>query len=160
MSRDGHFYLTLPSNASTDIFPDNKTTGYRIKLPQTIDLEGDWEVGVYSIIYPNTWYTLDNKREERHIYFGFPPRGFVSSVALDYGHFETVGEFIEKSNKIMKDKPLFKGGVQFKENELTKKVTMEIKSGYSMLLNERVSRILGFGGVVERHKKTVESPYI
>ena len=55
---------------------------------------------------------------------------------------------------------VLKGGVHFKEDELTKKVTMEIKSGYSMILNKRMSRILGFGGVVERHKKTVESPYI
>ena len=44
MSRDAHFYLTLPSNASTDIFPDNKMTGYCIKLPETVNLEGDWEV--------------------------------------------------------------------------------------------------------------------
>ena len=69
MSRDAHFYLTLPSNASTDIFPNNKTTSYRTKLPETIDLEGEWEVSVYSIIYPNTWYTLDNKREERHLFW-------------------------------------------------------------------------------------------
>ena len=40
MSRT-HFYLTLPSNASSDMFPDNKTTSYRVKLPQTIDLEGN-----------------------------------------------------------------------------------------------------------------------
>ena len=55
---------------------------------------------------------------------------------------------------------VLKGGVHFKEDEVTKKVTMEIKSGYSMILNKRMSRILGFGGVVVRHKKTVESPYI
>jgi hypothetical protein len=28
-----HFYLTLPSNAFLDVSPDNKTTGYRVKLP-------------------------------------------------------------------------------------------------------------------------------
>ena len=36
-----HFYLTLPSNASLDVFPDNKTTSYGGKLPQSIDLEGN-----------------------------------------------------------------------------------------------------------------------
>ena len=41
-----------------DIFPDNKTTSYRVKLPHTINLNGEWEVGLYSISYPNTWYTL------------------------------------------------------------------------------------------------------
>ena len=50
-----HFYLTLPSNASMDVFPDNKVGSYYIKFPQTIDLNGDWEVGLYSISYSNTW---------------------------------------------------------------------------------------------------------
>jgi hypothetical protein len=49
-----HFYLTLPSNASLDVFPDNKTGSYRVKLPHPIDLNGNWEVGLYSISYPNT----------------------------------------------------------------------------------------------------------
>ncbi len=63
-----HFYLTLPSNASTDIFPDNKTTEYRVSLPQTLDLEGDWEVGLYSILYPNSSYTLQDDPYETHLY--------------------------------------------------------------------------------------------
>ena len=45
-----HFYLTLRSNASSDVFPDNKTTSYRVKLPQTIDLEGNWEVGLLLLL--------------------------------------------------------------------------------------------------------------
>ena len=62
-----HFYVTLPSNASLDVFPDNKTGSYHVKLPQTIDLHGDWKVGLYSISYSNTWYTLPN--HENHIYY-------------------------------------------------------------------------------------------
>ena len=38
-----HFYLTLPSNSSVGIFLDNKMTSYCVKLPQTIDLDGNWE---------------------------------------------------------------------------------------------------------------------
>ena len=157
MSRDAHFYLTLPSNASTDIFPDNKTTGYCIKLPKTIDLEGDWEVGVYSIIYPNSWYTLEKKIIDTNVYFSFPPHGFATGLIFDYGHYESVKEFIDKANKIMKLDKNLKGGVQFKENSLTKKITVEIKSGYSITLNEKISRILGFGGSTPIFKKTTES---
>ena len=160
MSRDAHFYLMLPSNASTDIFPDNKMTSYCIKLPKTVNLEGDWEVGVYSIIYPNSWYTLENKSDKKHIYFGYPPHGFITSVSLDYGHFESVEEFIEKANETMKNTKFLKGGVQFKENKLTKKITLVLNLGYSLTLNARVSRILGFAGVVKRYEKTTESPYV
>ena len=69
-----YFYLTLPSNASMDVFPDNKTTSYRVQLPQNINLEGDKEVGLYSISYPNTWYTL--QKGNNHIYFDDNKTGF------------------------------------------------------------------------------------
>ena len=49
-----HFYLTLPSNASMDVFPNNKIGSYHVKLPQAVDLHSDWEGGLYSISYPNT----------------------------------------------------------------------------------------------------------
>ena len=64
-----HFYLTLPSNSSLAIFPDNKTTSYRVKLPQTIDLEGNWEVGLYSVSYPNTCTMVHVTGRVRHTYF-------------------------------------------------------------------------------------------
>jgi hypothetical protein len=34
-----HFYLTLPSNASLNVFLNNKTTEYHVQLP-AVDLEG------------------------------------------------------------------------------------------------------------------------
>jgi hypothetical protein len=64
-----HFYLTVPSNASLGVFPDNKTTKYLVKLPQPIDLDGNWEVVLYSISYPNTWYTLRNLIVDTHFYY-------------------------------------------------------------------------------------------
>ena len=62
-----HFYLTLPSNAFLEIFPDNQTTEYRVKLPQPVELDGNWEVGLYSIFYPNTWYTLRDINADTHL---------------------------------------------------------------------------------------------
>ena len=56
--RGTHFYLTLPSNASMDVFPYNKIGSYHVKFPQTFDLNGEWEVGLCSISYSNTWYKI------------------------------------------------------------------------------------------------------
>ncbi len=64
-----HFYLTLPSNASLDVYPNNKTTDYRVSLPQSIELEGNWEVGLYSVSYPNTWYNLPNDGADTHFFW-------------------------------------------------------------------------------------------
>jgi hypothetical protein len=47
-----HFYLTLPSNAGAR---------YVTKLPERIRLDGDYEVGLSELVYPHTWYNVDNR---------------------------------------------------------------------------------------------------
>jgi len=47
------FYLTLPSNASMNLFPDNTAAQYTIKLPRPITLDGgDWEVALTELSVP------------------------------------------------------------------------------------------------------------
>ena len=94
-----HFYLTLLSNSSLNVFPDNKTTSYRVKLPQAINLNGDQEVGLYSISFPNTWYTLQN--HENHIYCS--EDGFIFQTAfVDYGYYGTMDDLLKSVNVPLK----------------------------------------------------------
>ena len=44
------FYITLPSNASADYFPENKQGSYRTKLSSALNLGEFWEVGLSEII--------------------------------------------------------------------------------------------------------------
>ncbi len=46
----GSFYLTLPSNVR---YHGNTCASFRCPLPQTINLEGEWECGLTSIHYPS-----------------------------------------------------------------------------------------------------------
>lgn len=46
---DGHFYLTLSSKVTI--------------LPEPIRLSDEYEVGVSEIVYPHTWYNVDNDDE-------------------------------------------------------------------------------------------------
>lgn len=57
MSGD-NFYLTLPSNAGET---SNAST-FRIALPQTIKLTGEWEVALVELIYPYSWYNVDEPK--------------------------------------------------------------------------------------------------
>ena len=43
------FYLTVPSNSSMDYFPDNTLTHFTTRLPQIMDFDGLWEIGVAEI---------------------------------------------------------------------------------------------------------------
>jgi len=45
------FYLTLPSNASMQFYPNNTAAQYTIKLPRPINLDGgDWEVALTELL--------------------------------------------------------------------------------------------------------------
>ena len=47
------FHLTLPSNASMDLYPKNTAAQYTIKLPCPVALEGgDWEVALTELSVP------------------------------------------------------------------------------------------------------------
>ena len=61
-----NFCLTLPSNACTDIFPDNSGGFYKTNLPQELRLDSsNWEVGLSEITYvSNSW---DNVREGENV---------------------------------------------------------------------------------------------
>ena len=65
-----HFYLTLPSNSSQQFFPNNTLTEFTTKLPSTIELTNEWEVGLAEIMFPRSWYTI-------------PEEGVI--ILVDYG---------------------------------------------------------------------------
>jgi len=52
MSSNNHFHLTLPSNASMDIFSYNTAAQYVTKLPKWVELDGDWSVALKEISTP------------------------------------------------------------------------------------------------------------
>ena len=45
------FYLTLPSESSKGLFPENNASEYSVRLPHWIHLKGEWEIGLHSIAY-------------------------------------------------------------------------------------------------------------
>ena len=52
------FYVTLPSNASPTVFPNNEASHFFVKLPQTIEISSNYEVGLVEIHIPNTFCML------------------------------------------------------------------------------------------------------
>ena len=151
-----HFYLTLPSNASLNEFPNNKTTSYRVKLPQSIDLEGVWEVGLYSISYPNTWYTLQ-KGVDTHLFYA-DRTGLFQQAIMDYGYYQSMQELVKAANKALSRN--VSDNIKLTYNAFTGKVTVQIKNGFQFAVMKQLSIILGFGGKDVILKKTTESPYV
>ena len=55
MAQGDEFYLTLPSNASLDVYPENKIWNYRVKLAKPIILNQPYQVAVIEVQYPKNW---------------------------------------------------------------------------------------------------------
>ena len=52
------FHLTLPSSSSMSHYPENTVAQFKTKLYNTIELDGDWEIGLCEIEFPKSWYTI------------------------------------------------------------------------------------------------------
>ena len=55
MIQQEHFYVTLPSNASLDEFPENQACHFKVRLPKRLEFQGQhWKVSLSSATLPDT----------------------------------------------------------------------------------------------------------
>jgi hypothetical protein len=73
---DRNFYIDLPSNVP---YPNNKPQNFTTKLKHPIKLNGDWEVALVAITYPNNAYNLSEDcdvevkmQDKKHFITGAP----------------------------------------------------------------------------------------
>jgi len=52
------FSVVLPSDASMDCYPDNTVAHYKTKLAYPICIDGDYEVAIMELIYPNNYHNF------------------------------------------------------------------------------------------------------
>lgn len=53
---DDSLLLICPSNSSLEFHPDNNASSFTVQFPGDQNLpEGDWDVSLYSMTYPNDW---------------------------------------------------------------------------------------------------------
>ena len=94
---ESEFYVTLPSNSSMQYFPDNKTSNFVTKLSRTLQLDGEWEVGLAVIVYPHTWYNIGKGKSSVEIYA--PDNLFPVYKTVEYsiqpGYYEKVHDVID-----------------------------------------------------------------
>ncbi len=86
------FYVTLPSN--TNGFGTNTTAEYRVNLARTVELNGEWEVGLVSAQYPFTWHNLVG--QSIFVYFMGVKSPIVARVPD--GNFNSIAELLRTLN--------------------------------------------------------------
>ena len=124
MNSYGHgFYLTLPSESSKDLFPENNASEYNVRLPHWIDLKGNWEIGLHSIAY--------TRRDIIHHLDGMQKR------------YSSVGEYVSNINESLKESHVNKSEIEFTINT-DGKVTITLRDGYRVRLKREQAIVLGF----------------
>ena len=86
-------YIILPSN--TGDFSTNKTNSFRVKLPQSLSLNGDWEVALTEVQYPISWNTI--KMDEGRIYLDYH-HGRIKvpiEIRIQAGYYHNIEELSE-----------------------------------------------------------------
>ena len=84
------FYFHLPSNSSLNKFPNNTLTEYRVGLPQTVSLIGDWEVGLTEIHYPDSWNNVQGNLQGRFYVWNQELDVMWEALIVSSGHYSSI----------------------------------------------------------------------
>ena len=127
------FYLTLPSESSKDLFPENNPSEYSVRLPHWIHLKGNWEIGLHSITYTrrNIIHHLDGT-----ILYGYPADGTTTMATTGKmkKHYSSVDEYVSNINELLEESHVNKTEIEFTVNS-NGKVTITLRDGYRVRLN-------------------------
>lgn len=135
-----NFFLTLPSNASAEVFPGNTLTNYTVKLPHPINF-GDYTVALVGIQYPNAW---ENITWECALKVYLPEDRGTKLVTLPPGKYDDISQVIKMLHKKLKKIGIDKE-VYLTYNNATKKTHIHLTAqGYRAQLSPKLSNILGF----------------
>lgn len=97
--------MTLPSNASMKLYPSNTVAQYQTLLPQRIELEGKWEVGLVEFSYPVSWYNIGPEEWFQMHAFSWDSDFLRIDVGegkmfLKEGHYGSAAELIQEMKSV------------------------------------------------------------
>ena len=134
------FYLHLPSNSSLDKCPHNTLTEYRVSLPQTLNLTGEWEVALTEMHYPHSW---NNIQQFRFYVRNEKLHGVWDSLEMLPGHYSSVEDVLQKMKELVDNENRYTDDVRCSYDNLSGKVTVHLKNNAEVSLNDMVY-MLGF----------------
>ena len=152
-----HFYITLPSNSSEAYYGKQPMCNYKTRLAKTLTLPiDDWEVGLAEIIYPHTWNNIVAGKLSIKYLDGSD--WVWADILLPDAMYERPEQLIDVLNTHIQVHLTQNTGdrIRFFYNDLTRKFTAYVASGYMVRLSKQMSVVLGFGDKVTTLKHTIK----
>ena len=144
------FYVTLPSNASMQTYPNNTLSHYFTTIHKRIALQGQWECGLSELHYIRAW--LNIKGLKLRVIDGET----VKDIIIPDGYYETAETLIETMN-ILGSIVKWENREQtpFEFEVVRKRVHLTLQNKIELLLPDVLRDILGFRDGHFRNENTV-----
>ena len=142
---NSHFYVTLPSDSSAGCYPNNTVARFVTKLPERIRIEGDYEVGLAEIIYPHSWYNIDNE-DKKYWIAAIPEREkSFPKLYLESGYYEDGLALAAALNREC-DRAIGGLDVKFSYSETFGRFSLKVAATgpYLFGMSEDLQRYMGF----------------
>ena len=126
-----------------EYFPDNKTSNFVTKFSRTLQLDGEWEVGLAEIDYPHTWYNIREGKNSVEIYA--PDNMYIvfktAEFSIQPGYYEKVQDVI---NALSKAGLANLSDVDLSYDDTSKRVTVKCGRRVVVKLRGDIARMFGF----------------
>ncbi len=143
---DHGFYVTLPCNASSLVYPENRISSYTTRLAKAINLKGQWEVGLAEIEYPRSWYNFND--EDGHFILHTAPEppdsnpsnivfSIITKLYISGGYYANIRAILRAINQLIAPAAVLN------HDELKNKVYLTAKPNISVSFRGRLATILG-----------------
>ena len=139
------FYLTLPSNASMKMYPDNTLAHYITDLPRLIDMTGEWECGLAEIQYPHTWYNI-GMYDTWFFLNETIAMDLTPSARISAGYYKSPMSLMNHVNKGLNSMATDKVRAKLSYSAITQEMTLHMTPGTEFTVPRRsaLGRMLGF----------------
>ncbi len=150
MEYESDFYLTLPSNASTYLYPDNSVNDFRTQLPHEIRLKGKkWEAALAEFTYPLNSLTIrDGGAENNNLFIvktfvheGEPTES--EQFKITAGVYETIESIIAQIDSRL-EKTVQAKNITLRYDPQRRRVKYTIPKGLWLIFYGDLATALGF----------------
>ena len=143
------FFMTVPSNASMDIFPNNTLANFRIQLPRRLYLNQKYEVALVEMQYPLRWETF-SESSSYHLHCRIPAEsnGFTIKIAeIPEGCYKSINELVSVINESLREIMVANGhppdAIVLTDQPLKQRVHISCQAGYLIKFPSECSHVLG-----------------
>ena len=126
-------------------YEDNTLASFTTRLPNTIDLEGDWEVGLVEIQYPHNWFNVPPEVTARSFRMGGRRNGRAEDhrfIIVD-GYYPSARSLLDEIQRKANDCANSTNMVELHLDAVRQKVSLVNDIPYTITVPAHIQRMLG-----------------